>query len=77
MEKPMGDEGEFWADLKAHQRALKDKFGEPCKECLRRFPKAPAKILLPGQYCYRCRYRDPRPSLSEADRVSVTTREKY
>jgi hypothetical protein len=48
------------------QRALKGKFGAPCPECVRRRPKSAPKILLPAGYCYRCRHRDPRPPLTDA-----------
>jgi hypothetical protein len=54
-----------------HQRVLKERFGQPCPLCPIRHPKAAPKILMPGQYCFRCRYRDPRPPLTDAQRQEV------
>jgi hypothetical protein len=61
-----------WKDLEAYRRALdrqqalRTKFGVPCAECMRRARKGGPKMLLPGGYCYHCRYRDPRPPLTDA-----------
>jgi hypothetical protein len=55
----------------ARQRLLKEKYGVACPLCSSRHPKAAPKILLPGAYCYRCRHRDPRPPLTDAQRWEV------
>lgn len=57
----MGDEGEFWKAVRDHRKDARARLGVPCPECQRLLPKAPAKILLPGQRCKMHNYRDPRP----------------
>lgn len=56
-----GDMGEYWNDLKAHRRELREKHGVACPDCVRKLPKACPSILLPGQRCKIHGYRDPRP----------------
>lgn len=60
----MGDVGDTFRALKAHKKALKDKYGVLCSGCQKRFPKAHPKILLPGQRCF-CGHRDSRPRLDD------------
>jgi hypothetical protein len=60
----MGDMGDFWRDVKDSQRERKAKHGIACPGCREKFPKAPPKILLPGQKCF-CGYRDTRPRIKE------------
>lgn len=59
----MGDEGDFWRDVRAASKARRAELGVECPECRRLLPKSPAKILLPGQICMRRNhfYKDPRP----------------
>ena len=64
----MGDMGEDFRAMRDANRALRNKYGVGCPECIRLFPKASPKILLPGQQCKRHRYRDPRPRLTEQQR---------
>lgn len=68
----MGDMGDFFNDLKHHNKALRAKFGIECPECKRLLPRAQPKILLPGQSCTKLnhRYTDPRPELTQADHDS-------
>lgn len=57
----MGDEGDFWRDVKAERAGRRAAFSVPCPECVRLLPKAHPTILLPGQRCKIHGYRDPRP----------------
>lgn len=57
----MGDEGEYWRDVKADRKERRDRLGVECPECIRLLPKASPTILLPGQRCRIHGYRDPRP----------------
>lgn len=59
----MGDEGEFWNDVKAARKETRNRLGVECPECRRLLPKASATILLPGQKCTRRghHYVDRRP----------------
>lgn len=56
----MGDEGDFWRDVRQHRKEQRAKLGIPCPECVRLLPKADPKILLPGQRCRMHKYTDPR-----------------
>lgn len=56
----MGDEGEFWRDVKAYRREQRDKFGENCMGCIANHPKRNPSILMPGQRCKWCGYADKR-----------------
>ena len=56
----MGDMGDDFKLLREHRRALREKYGVACPECVRKLPKANPTILLPGQRCRIHRYRDPR-----------------
>jgi hypothetical protein len=56
----MGDEGEFWRDVKEHRREQRAKHGAPCPECIAKLPKANPTILLPGQRCRIHGYKDKR-----------------
>jgi hypothetical protein len=57
----MGDVGDYWRDVDAHRKALRERLGVPCPICVQRLPKANPKILLPTQLCRMHNYRDPRP----------------
>lgn len=57
----MGDEGEFWADVRAARRERRAKLGVECPRCKEVRPKAHPSILLPSQRCKVDGYRDPRP----------------
>lgn len=56
----MGDEGDFWRDVREARKEARDKLGVPCPECVKRLPKAHPTILLPQQMCRIHKYRDPR-----------------
>ena len=57
----MGDEGEFWRDVKAARRERREKYGKPCPQCVALLPRAYPSILMPGGRCKIHNYRDPRP----------------
>ena len=57
----MGDEGDYWNDVRHHRRQQRAQFGVECPECRRLQPKRCATILLPGQRCRVDGYRDQRP----------------
>lgn len=59
----MGDMGDYFNEVKNQRRRLREKYGEPCPECIRLLPKAYPSILLPGQVCKIHKYKDPRPRL--------------
>lgn len=69
----MGDEGEFWRDVNAHRKALRDKFGVDCDGCKRNHPKRCPTIMLPQQKCLVCGRRDPRPRLTQEQVNSVNS----
>jgi hypothetical protein len=56
----MGDEGDFWRDVRDARRERRAELGVECSECKRLRPKTNASILLPGQRCRVDGYRDPR-----------------
>jgi hypothetical protein len=55
----MGDTGEDYRALDAHNKERRILLGVPCPKCKESRPRAHAKILLPGQKCW-CGYRDER-----------------
>lgn len=55
----MGDEGDYWRDVKAYRAERRRTLGVECPDCIKREPKRNPTILLPGQKCF-CGYRDPR-----------------
>ena len=57
----MGDEGEFWRDVKEARRERRAALGVDCPRCRELQPKRDPTILLPGQRCRVDGYRDPRP----------------
>jgi hypothetical protein len=57
----MGDMGDDFRALKDAKRAIKEKYGVPCPECVKKLPRAAPSILLPQQRCRIHGYRDPRP----------------
>ncbi len=59
----MGDEGDFWRDVKEARAEQKRLHGVPCPACTVKLPKADPKILMPGQRCW-CGYRDPRQRMN-------------
>lgn len=63
----MGDEGEFWRDVRESRREARAKHGVACPECKRLLPKAQPSILLPQQRCRIHGYRDPRPRTDETE----------
>ena len=65
----MSDMIEMFGAMKEGRKILRAKYGVECPECLRLLPRAPAKILLPGDRCTRVghRYFDQRPELTQAD----------
>lgn len=69
----MSDIGDDFKAMKAHQRAVRSKYGVPCPECQRRLPKAHPKILLPGARCRMHNYTDPRPELTNQEWMDVET----
>lgn len=56
----MGDEGEFWRDVKVHRRAERERLGVSCPRCKEVRPRAHPTILMPGQKCRVDGYVDPR-----------------
>lgn len=56
----MGDEGDFWREVREARRKERSEHGKPCPECVAKLPKANPSILLPGQRCRIHGYRDPR-----------------
>lgn len=67
----MGDMGDFYRDIKDHQRRLREKFGVECPKCKTGRQKTNASILLPQQRCKVDGYRDPRPYLKDSDHQFV------
>jgi hypothetical protein len=61
----MGDEGEFWKDVKDAKKERRKKFGIECPGCRKKEPKRIPTILLPQQKCKVCGYHDPRPKLDK------------
>ena len=57
----MGDMGDYYNDLKAHRKELRERLGVPCPQCRVKQLKRTPTILLPGQRCKVDGYRDPRP----------------
>lgn len=60
----MGDVGDAFRELRAHQKMLRDQHGIDCPGCAKARPKACPTIMLPRQRCKVCGYRDPRPRLT-------------
>jgi hypothetical protein len=56
----MGDEGDFWRDVRNARKERRAELGVECPECKRLQPKRNATVLLPGQRCRVDGYRDPR-----------------
>jgi hypothetical protein len=61
----MGDMGEYWRDVKAHQKALRAVHGINCPGCPKIQPKRIPTNLLPGQRCKVCHYKDPRKRIEQ------------
>lgn len=57
----MGDEGDFWRDVRKYKKERRAQLGVSCPGCPKIQPKRIPTILLPGQRCKVCHYRDPRP----------------
>ncbi len=57
----MSDAVEGFRAIKEYRKQQRAEHGVACPGCLKRWPKAQPKILLPSQRC-RCGYVDPRPS---------------
>jgi hypothetical protein len=56
----MGDMGDDFRAVRDAKRAIRDRYGVPCPECVVKLPRASPSILLPQQVCKIHRYRDPR-----------------
>lgn len=56
----MGDTGDYFRDLKAIRYLKRRELGIDCPLCQKIQPKRIPTILLPGQRCKVCGYRDPR-----------------
>lgn len=65
----MGDMIDMFRDRKALRKAIRDRFGVPCPQCVSEQPKRQPTILVPGDRCmvHRPFYRDTRPELTQAD----------
>ena len=61
----MSDYGDMCRELKDAKRELRVKFGVDCPTCTVKLPKATPSLLLPGQRCKVCGYRDPRQRTAE------------
>jgi hypothetical protein len=53
----VGDMGDMYRDWKEHKKAHRRELGVPCPTCP---PNRCATILMPGQRCRVCGYRDER-----------------
>lgn len=56
----MGDTGDMYRAMGEKRKALRRKYGLECPMCISLHPKRNPSILLPGQQCRVCDYRDPR-----------------
>lgn len=56
----MGDIGDHFNDLREARRQRRAEKGKPCLRCPEVQPKRIPTILLPGQRCKVCGFRDPR-----------------
>lgn len=56
----MGDMGDMWKELKKERRERRERLGVACPQCNVKQPKRIPTVLLPGQTCRVCHYRDPR-----------------
>lgn len=56
----MSDTIDDFRALKEYRKEQRRLLGVDCPGCLKKWPKAQPKKLLPGQRC-RCGYVDPRP----------------
>lgn len=56
----MGDMGDIFKAMKDERRERREQFGVNCPGCQVKEPKRTPTILLPGQRCKVCGYRDPR-----------------
>lgn len=65
-----GDVGEFWRDVNADRRERRVRLGVNCPGCPKIQPKRTPTILLPGQRCRVCGYRDPRPREDDARNIT-------
>jgi hypothetical protein len=52
---------EIFQAMRERRKYLRAKYGVGCPSCVKQFPKAQPKILLPQEYCRQHRYTDPRP----------------
>ena len=67
----MGDVGDLFNPLRDARRALRAAYGVNCPQCAIARPRAHPSILLPQQRCKVDGYRDPRPRLTDEQRVAV------
>lgn len=58
----MGDMGDIYRSMKEDRKERRKKYGVNCPECNIKQPKRIPSILLPGQKCKVCGYRDKRRS---------------
>lgn len=56
----MGDMGDIFKAMKQERSELRERLGVDCSGCKVKEPKRTPTILLPGQRCKVCGYRDPR-----------------
>ncbi|HEY9544733.1 MAG TPA: hypothetical protein VIR56_01930 [Solimonas sp.] len=56
----MGDVGDTFRALREERKDRRAKLGVSCPGCPKVQPKRTPTILLPGQRCKVCGYRDPR-----------------
>lgn len=56
----MGDMGDMWKESRTARRELRERLGVNCPRCNIKQPKRVPSVLLPGQKCKVCHYRDPR-----------------
>jgi hypothetical protein len=56
----VGDVGDYWRDAKNYRQKMRLKYGIDCPECNIKEPKRIPTILMPGQKCRVCGYRDKR-----------------
>ena len=56
----MSDMADYWHDVKAARRERRAELGVNCPGCPKIQPKRIPTVLLPGQRCRVCGYRDER-----------------
>jgi hypothetical protein len=56
----MSEEGDFWKEYREERKKERRRLGINCPGCNIKEPKRTPTILMPGQRCRVCGYKDPR-----------------